>query len=111
METQQEKEPQHGQRLLNSIDIFTWLNHLKRFQFLLERNKMTWQCEDELYTLVKKIDAEKDNAYISLDVLKKTQLGKIMKSLSKCEAIEVRSRKVGRRVYKYWLGMCREVEQ
>jgi len=72
---------------------------------------MTWQCEDELYTLVKEIDAQKDNAYINLDVLKKTQLGMIMKSLSKCEAIEVKSRKVGRRIYKYWLRMCREVEQ
>lgn len=72
---------------------------------------MTWHCEDELYRLLMEIDAEKDNAYLSLDVLKKTQLGKIMKDLSKCEAIEMKSRMLGKRVYKYWLRICREIEQ
>lgn len=66
---------------------------------------MDRHCENELYELLKSIDVEKDN--ITMELLKKTQVGKLIKDLSNCDEFEEKSRIVARRIYKTWLKMCR----
>lgn len=96
-------------RPLNSIRVVSWTNGLKRFGYLLQNNKMDWRCDDELYELLKTIDAEKDN--ITIELLKKTHVGKMIKDLSKCDKFEERSRVLAKRVYRSWLKLCRVVDK
>jgi len=91
---------------LNSIKVFNWTNGLKRFDYLLQNKKTNWRCDDELYELLKGIDLEKDN--ITIELLKKTHVGKVIRDLIKCDEFEERSRFLAKRIYRSWLKMCRE---
>lgn len=70
---------------------------------------MNWRCDDDLYDLLKAIDVEKDN--ITIELLKKTQVGKMIRKLSRCYEFEERSRIVAKRIYKAWVKMCRKVDE
>jgi hypothetical protein len=70
---------------------------------------MDWRCDDELYEFLRGIDTEKDN--ITIELLKKTQVGKMVRDLSKCGDFEKRSRILAKRIYYTWREMCRAVEQ
>ena len=96
-------------RPLNSIKVVNWTNGLKRFQYLLQKNKMDWRCDDELYELLKGIYVEKDN--ITIELLKKTQVGKMIRDFSKSGNFEERSTILAKEIYWSWRNMCRAVEQ
>jgi len=94
---------------LNNIKVVNWTNGLKRFDYLLQNKKMDWRCHDELHELLIRIDLEKDN--ITIELLKTTHVGKMIRDLSRCDKFEERSRFLAKRIYRSWLKMCREVEQ
>jgi len=104
--SQSGSQARHPWRPLNSIRVVNWTNAFKRFDYLLQNGKMDWRCDDELYELLKTIDVEKDN--ITIELLKKTRVGKMIRDLSKCDKFEERSRIVAKKIYRTWLKMCRD---
>ena len=94
---------------MTSIKVVTWTNGLRRFDYLLQNKKMDRRCENELYELLKAIDVEKDN--ITKELLKKTQVGKLMRSLSKCDEFEERSKNLAKKIYRFWRKMWRAFDQ
>jgi len=90
---------------LTHLDVVQWVNALKRFKDL---HKTDWRQDEEFYKLLQSIDAEKDNPYLTLQNLKKTQLAVTMMALSKSEGFEEKSTKLARRMYKFWRLMFRE---
>ena len=93
-------------RPLTHVKAIEWKNDLERFSYLDDINKMDFRLDDEFYQLLKIIDAEKDNPYLTPTNLKKTGLGKLMKDLSKRDCFDERSSKMAKRIYRFWRQLC-----
>jgi len=99
--------PQIVRRPLTKVRVLSWANGLKRFDYLVQNNKMDRRCEDELYELLKAIDVEKEK--ITVELMLETDVGKLIRSLRKCHEFEGRSRNLAERIYQTWRKMCRAV--
>jgi len=103
-------QTQRPRRPLNSIIVVNWMNELRRFQDLQKEKKLSWQCQDQLYDILKEINKEKDNTYLTPRELARTNLGKIMKEIGRTKEFERRTWQLAKEIVKFWRQVCREAE-
>ncbi|KIM45869.1 hypothetical protein M413DRAFT_295966 [Hebeloma cylindrosporum] len=85
-----------------------WANDLKRFHYLRETGKLDGKIAAELHQLLKDIDGQKGDLFLTPKVLGDTNLGRLVSDFrhGKPKA----SKAIADNIVKFWRRRCREVE-
>ena len=103
-------QTQRPRRTLNSIIVVNWMNELRRFQSLQREKRLSWQDQDKLYDILKEINKERDNTYLTPRELARTNLGKVMKEIGRTKEFERRTWQLAKEIVKFWRQVCREAQ-
>lgn len=92
---------------LSRVKVVLWVTELRRYLFLWESNRLSSTHAAELHQLLCTIEDKMAHPFLTPQVLRETNLGKVMKSF-RHGGLDQRSKKVARHVVKYWRMVCLE---
>jgi len=96
-------------RPITLLVVIHWVNELKRFQYLRDSGKMDDKIVGELYQLLKDIDEQKSDLFLTPKVLGDMYLGRLVSEFRHGKQVKV-SKAVADSIVKFWRHRCRDVE-